>query len=138
MGNLIYSKEKRKICKIRDLVVLAYAGDGIITEEELYIKVIVDSENINPDYINKVMQDPFAIEDSYPTSHEEKLQYLVQLVHLMMIDNDCPMREIQYCEVISNKLGLHRDTIELCVKMLSIEYPDAKISYFTNINKTRK
>ena len=79
-----------------------------------------------------LLSDPFAIKDSYPTTHKEKLEYLADIVQLMMSDNKCPIKEIKYCEAISDKLGLSRDDLSTCVEAWSFDYPKAADDYVAN------
>ena len=126
-------EEEQKVCRLRDMIVLALSGDGILSaEEELCIKTVMTMKSIKLDYVELVLSDPFAIKDSYPTTHKEKLEYLADIVQLMMSDNKCPIKEIKYCEAISDRLGLSRDDLSTCVEAWSFDYPKAADDYVAN------
>ena len=66
-------EEEQKLCRLRDMIVLALSGDGILSaEEELCIKTVMTMKSIKLDYVELVLSDPFAIKDSYPTTHKDQ------------------------------------------------------------------
>ena len=132
-------KQKEEDCKIRDLVAMAIADGEIADVERQYILSIMEEENIEKSKLSQIINsDPYLIPDAYPVDDDRKLQYLCQLIALMIVDGNCTEQEMKFCEVIANKLNYDKKTMDQIVPILTDALPDEMqkmsvfLSYLTN------
>ena len=106
----------KQLCRLRDYLVLAYS-DGDFTEEERQIvSAFMAEEGISFNKIREVIGNS-NIKDAYPTSDEERFDYLAKLITLMISDGRCEATEINYLFLIGHKLGFSKDEVRKVVAM---------------------
>ncbi|MBS5020922.1 MAG: TerB family tellurite resistance protein [Alistipes sp.] len=138
-------KQREEDCKIRDLVAMAIADGEIADVERQYILSIMEEENIEKSKLSQIINsDPYLIPDAYPVDDDHKLQYLCQLIALMIVDGNCTEQEMKFCEVIANKLNYDKKTMDQIITILTDALPDEMqkmsvlLSYLTNSINTEK
>lgn len=114
-------QQEQKLCKLRDLIVLAYADGKFTEDEKLYVCFILSKEGIDINDLPKVLNDTSSVRDAYPNTEEDRVKYITQMVMLMIADGECSEREINFCEFIAMKLGFNSEFIYELVASLSLE-----------------
>ncbi|MCL2858805.1 MAG: hypothetical protein FWF42_03845 [Streptococcaceae bacterium] len=114
-------QQDQKLCKLRDLIALAYA-DGEFTKDKRFIVFsILKEEGIDIEELPKVYGNAASIRDAYPTKEEDRARYMVQMVSLMTADGECSEKEIKFCEVIAKKLGFSAEYVSKVVAKFSAD-----------------
>lgn len=117
--------------RMYDLIRIMLADRKIEPNEEVLLVKLASkiglSENELKQIIQQVMTNPSSIKVSYPTEPKEKINYLLDMVAMMMADGRIDPREAIICETIAIKLGFRpqivpkmvKDIIDLVVKNVS-------------------
>ena len=125
-----------KLCKLRDLYLLAKLDGELSKEEHLWLLQVCQKENISNKLLAKVISNPWVIRDFYPTEEKEKLHYFHQLVTMMMIDGKCSKDEIVFCEQVGCILGYNKEMMTKIVVANGKANPTwewAALSYIANM-----
>ena len=110
------STEKReKLSHIKSLIVLAMA-DGIVQESELAaIAAVAARENISEKDLQRCIENPKSIDFLPPSDNKTKLNYLRDMVLLMMSDGDIDKKEMLVCKMTAEALGYRHEVIEALI-----------------------
>ena len=105
-------QENQRLGQLKNLVMLA-AADGNFTDSELAVLLAVASrENITPEEFDKVIDNPESVTIDLPTDEDTKLDYLRDMVALMMIDGELDEREMAMCKVYAMTLGYRSSIVD--------------------------
>ena len=105
-------KNHQRLGQLKNLVMLA-AADGRFTDSELAVLLAVASrEHISPEDFNKVIDDPDSANIVLPEDEDTKLNYLRDMVALMMIDGDLDEQELAICKVYAIALGYNSKIVD--------------------------
>lgn len=137
--DLFKSRENReKLSHLKNLVAIAYA-DGKLEKSELAaIAVVMEARGINPDYLERCIKNPKGIDFVIPESYEKRLEYVKDMVFLMMVDGSIHEREMNICKLTAAFLGIGPEIINDMVSEIisnltsSMEYnkSELQILYF--------
>ena len=105
-------QENQRLGQLKNLVMLA-AADGNFTDSELAVLLAVASrENITPEEFYKVIDNPESVTIDLPTDEDTKLDYLRDMVALMMIDGELDEQEMAMCKVYAMTLGYRSSIVD--------------------------
>jgi uncharacterized tellurite resistance protein B-like protein len=105
-------QENQRLGQLKNLVMLA-AADGNFTDSELAVLLAVASrENITPEEFDKVIDNPESVTIDLPTDEDTKLDYLRDMVALMMIDGELDEQEMAMCKVYAMMLGYRSSIVD--------------------------
>lgn len=105
-------QENQRLGQLKNLVMLA-AADGNFTDSELAVLLAVASrENITPEEFDKVIDNPESVTIDLPTDKDTKLDYLRDMVALMMIDGELDEQEMAMCKVYAMTLGYRSSIVD--------------------------
>lgn len=108
-------EKKRRMNHVKNLLVLA-AQDGEITQDELeFILQIAVRSGISPSEFNRILERPGSISFYPPNTYAERIDQLIDMVGVMMIDGEIHEREVNFCKTIAIKLGFNHRIIEKLV-----------------------
>ena len=106
------SQDRLRLGQLKNLVMLAMA-DGKLTDSELAVILAVASrENISPDDLNKVIEDPDSVTINLPDDEDTKLAYLRDMVAMMMVDGELEEQELAICKIYAMALGYRSSIID--------------------------
>ena len=106
------SQEQQRLGQLKNLVMLAMA-DGQLTDSELAVILAVASrENISPDELNRVIEDPDSVKIDLPDDEDTKLAYLRDMVAMMMVDGELDEQEMAICKIYAMALGYSSSIID--------------------------
>lgn len=112
---------KAKLSHLRNLILLAKADEIVRPEEMEFIELVMSREGLTStdyDYCSNHIE---GIEFAVPNDYGERIEYLHDMIRLMMIDNDIDDRELTIChdcaammappstdysQLVSNMIGL--------------------------------
>lgn len=105
-------QENQRLGQLKNLVMLA-AADGNFTDSELAVLLAVASrENITPEEFDKVIDNPESVTIDLPTDEDTKLDYLRDMVALMMIDGELDEQEMAMCKLYAMTLGYRSSIVD--------------------------
>jgi len=90
-------ENKVKLCHLRNLILLAQADKDVKPEEKEFIGGIMSREGLSQldyDYCSSHIE---SIEYAVPDDYGERIEFLHDMIRLMMIDNDIDDRELAIC-----------------------------------------
>ena len=106
------SQDRQRLGQLKDLVMLAMA-DGKLTDSELAVIIAVASrENISPDDLTKVIEDPDSVNINLPDDEDTKLAYLRDMVAMMMVDGELEEQELAICKIYAMALGYRSSIVD--------------------------
>ena len=104
--------DQQRLGQLKTLVMLAMA-DGRLTDSELAVILAVASrENISPDDLNRVIEDPDSVTIDLPEDEDTKLAYLRDMVAMMMVDGELDEQELAICKVYAMALGYRSSIVD--------------------------
>lgn len=102
----------KRMGQVKNLIMLALA-DGKATESELaVIAAIAAREKLTQDELNEILDNPRSVKIELPKEESEKLQYIQDMVSLMMIDGDLNDQEMALCKIYAINLGYESNIVE--------------------------
>ena len=106
------SQDRQRLGQLKNLVMLAMA-DGKLTDSELAVIIAVASrENISPDDLTKVIEDPDSVNINLPDDEDTKLAYLRDMVAMMMVDGELEEQELAICKIYAMALGYRSSIVD--------------------------
>ena len=106
------SQEQQRLGQLKNLVMLAMA-DGRLTDSELAVILAVASrENITPEGLTKVIEDPDSVYITLPEDEDTKLAYLRDMVAMMMVDSELDEQELSICKLYAMALGYRSSIVD--------------------------
>ena len=106
------SQDRQRLGQLKNLVMLAMA-DGKLTDSELAVILAVASrENISPDDLTKVIEDPDSVNINLPDDEDTQLAYLRDMVAMMMVDGDLEEQELAICKIYAMALGYRSSIVD--------------------------
>lgn len=107
--------EDKRLGQVKNLIMLALA-DGKATESELaLIASIASREELTQDQLDHLIEHPDTVHIELPENDEQKLQYIQDMVALMMIDGDLDDNELAMCKIYAIMLGYESSIVEKMV-----------------------
>lgn len=129
------SEKKKRLSHIKNLLVLS-GKDGQITKSELdLIFAIAVEKGISPKEFQRIASRPESISFYPPDSYQERIEQLIDLVKVMLVDGEIDEGEMLYCKSMAEKLGFNhriidkivRDVVETVVKGIARDIAIAKL-----------
>ena len=106
------SLDRQRLGQLKNLVMLAMA-DGKLTDSELAVIIAVASrENISPDDLTKVIENPDSVNINLPDDEDTKLAYLRDMVAMMMVDGELEEQELAICKIYAMALGYRSSIVD--------------------------
>ena len=106
------SLDRQRLGQLKNLVMLAMA-DGKLTDSELAVILAVASrENISPDDLTKVIENPDSVNINLPDDEDTKLAYLRDMVAMMMVDGELEEQELAICKIYAMALGYRSSIVD--------------------------
>jgi uncharacterized tellurite resistance protein B-like protein len=107
--------EDKRLGQVKNLIMLALA-DGKATESELaLIASIASREELTQEQLDHLIDHPDTVHIELPENDEQKLQYIQDMVALMMIDGDLDDNELAMCKIYAIMLGYESSIVEKMV-----------------------
>lgn len=105
--------EKERLSHIKNLIALSMA-DGIVQNNELAaIAAVAAREGVSPEKVKELLSKPEKTNLVVPESDDKKLQYLKDMVLLMMSDGDIDDNEMTLCKICAQAYGYKHEVIDV-------------------------
>ena len=114
--DLFKSREERaKLSHLKNLVAVA-AADGKFEKSEMAaIAMVMARRGLKPADLERCIKNPKGIKFVQPKSAEQCVEYLRDMVFLMMCDGDIDDREISVCKFTALSLGFKHEIIDAMI-----------------------
>ena len=114
--DLFKSRESReKLSHLKNLVAVAYADGKIEQTEMAALAAIMAREGLTPEDFERCVKNPKSIQFLPPESFEDCVDYLEDMVALMMCDGDIDDRELAICKATAIALGFKHEIIDALI-----------------------
>lgn len=108
--------KKIPIDYFRNLLAVALA-DGIIHENELdFFTAKAMEYGLTEDEVNDIIENANSLE-FIPPSDINKMDHLIDVVSMSIVDGEIHEKEYRVCEAITKKLGLTQKDLDECIAM---------------------
>jgi hypothetical protein len=97
--------------QLSSLIRLAFKDNELGLKEQKWIYKIGGDYGLSEQEITQLFKNPEEIKEIDHLTHDEKFQYLYNVVQLMKIDRKIFKSEIHYCENLADKLGYKKSVI---------------------------
>lgn len=105
--------EKERLSHIKNLIALSMA-DGVVQKSELAaIAAVASREGVSPSKVKELLEKPEKTNFIVPEDEGKKLQYLKDMVLLMMSDGDIDDNELALCKICAEIFGYKHEVIDV-------------------------
>ena len=114
--DLFKSRESReKLSHLKNLVMIAFADGKLEDNEVAALTTVMTREGLTPSDLEKCIKNPNSIKFFPPKAPEQRVNYLKDMVLLMMCDGDIDERELTICKVTAIALGFRHEVIDAMI-----------------------
>jgi hypothetical protein len=104
--------------QLSSLIRLAFKDNELGLKEQKWIYKIGGDYGLTEQEITQLFKNPEEIKEIDYLTHDEKFQYLYNVVQLMKIDRKIFKSEIHYCENLADRLGYKKSVIGMMSTMI--------------------
>lgn len=105
-------QDSQRLGQLKNLVMLASADERITDSEMAVLLAVASRENITPEQLSQVIEDPDSVSITLPEDEDTKLAYMRDMVALMMIDGELDEQELAICKLYAMALGYRGSIID--------------------------
>ncbi len=105
-------KDQQRLGQLKNLVMLASADEKMTDSELAILLAVASREKLTPEEFNKVIDDPDSVPITLPEDEDTKLEYLRDMVAMMMIDGELDEREMTICKLYAIALGYRSSIVD--------------------------
>jgi len=110
------SEKKKRLSHIRNIIAVM-AADGKVQPEELAFLMKVGKRwGISEQEIQRILKDPASIKFYVPKSNKERIQQMLELTMMMMVDGDIDATEMMVCKAAAVQLGFKPAIVDKMIK----------------------
>lgn len=107
--------DRERLSHLKNLVALSMADGKIEKSELLAIAAICNREGVDEREIDRCIKNPSSIDFCPPSDDNKKIQYLKDMVCLMMCDGNIDNTELAVCKLTAEALGFKREVIDVMI-----------------------
>lgn len=116
LRDLFSSREHREqLSHLRNLLTVAFADGRIDKREMAGIAAIMARDNISDADLKRCLDNPESIDFVAPNDDAQKVQYLHDMVALMMVDGNIADKEMLVCKATAEALGFRQEVIDAMI-----------------------
>lgn len=119
-----------ELCKIRDMIIMSFSDGNVSEDEKAAVVGILAAQGIDIRDYARQLDDIESIRDAYPQTHQERLDYLLSVVGVMIADGECEKEEILFCNHIARQLGLTEKDILKILLIMGMKKEGLDKNYF--------
>jgi uncharacterized membrane protein YebE (DUF533 family) len=105
MGLFNFKKKRALKTHIKSLLALAAADGYADTKELLLIATVAAREGMKSSELEEILRSGGNYKFTVPENDEKKLQYLKDMVSLMLVDGDIDDNEMAICKIVAQEFG---------------------------------
>ena len=118
MGLFKSQKDKERLSHVKTLLALAYADGKLEKNEITAIATFAARENVDVEEVQKMLDGKDKVNFIPPQSEEDKVQYLYDLVLLMIADGNINEKEYALCKAVADQFGYREEAIDILLKKI--------------------
>lgn len=118
-------KKLRKKSALRTLLVVALSDGSLNEMEKTFLHKKSLEYKISQQVFTRILENPNKGKLVFPEDFAEKLNFMYDLVEVMITDGIITIEELEICRKISKKMGLIPESINLILKDLGRNYKTA-------------
>ncbi len=107
-----FIQKQKNLAYFRNLYALAFADNRLASEEVHFLLQVAHQLSISPKEISQIMSQGRPQRLIIPSSKEDKINQLEDLVYLMMIDQEIHKKEYHLCLQFAEKLGFDQPMLD--------------------------
>ncbi|WP_027003166.1 TerB family tellurite resistance protein [Hugenholtzia roseola] len=109
-------KRKKQKSHIKNLLIIAAADGDINEDEQDFLLHVGERLGITREDYVSVLKYPEGVEFYPPSSDRERLDQLIDLVYMMLIDGEIDEDEVYKCRRFANALGFKAQVVDVIVE----------------------
>ena len=110
------SEKKKRLSHIRNIIAVMTA-DGKVQPEELVLLVKIGKRwGISEREIRRILNNPSSIKLYVPKSIKERVQQMLEMTMMMMVDGKIDATEMMICKVAAVQLGFKPAIVDKMIK----------------------
>lgn len=118
MGLFKSQKEKERLSHVKTLLALAFADGKLEKNEITAIAAFAARENVDVEEVQKMLDGKDNVNFIPPQTEEDKVQYLHDLVLLMIADGNINEKEYELCKAVADQFGYREEAIDILLKKI--------------------
>ena len=118
MGLFKSQKEKERLSHVKTLLALAFADGKLEKNEITAIAAFAARENVDVEEVQKMLDGKDNVNFIPPQTEEDKIQYLHDLVLLMIADGNINEKEYALCKAVADQFGYREEVIDALLKKI--------------------
>lgn len=118
MGLFKSQKEKERLSHVKTLLALAFADGKLEKNEITAIAAFAARENVDVEEVQKMLDGKDNVNFIPPQTEEDKIQYLHDLVLLMIADGNISEKEYELCKAVADQFGYREEAIDILLKKI--------------------
>ena len=118
MGLFKSQKEKERLSHVKTLLALAFADGKLEKNEITAIAAFAARENVDVEEVQKMLDGKDNVDFVPPQSEEDKIQYLHDLVLLMIADGNINENEYALCKAVADQFGYREEVIDALLEKI--------------------
>ena len=115
--------------KLNILIRLASVDGAFVPKEKQFIRNICERHGLDREAVEEVMANPEPIGSLGAISYKTNVEYLTEILFLMLVDGKVLQSEILFCEDMGLRLGYTKKSIDALINRikLDLEIDEAKL-----------
>lgn len=115
-----FDSEKTKIRKhhIMNLIILAMSDKRLDESELLLLLDIASRWGLTPSELEDVLKNPHKVKYNPPTTIEDSVHQLIDLILMMMVDGKIQEREMDLCKALALSLGFLPSVVDDVIEFI--------------------
>ena len=118
MGLFKSQKDKERLSHVKTLLALAFADGKLEKNEITAIAAFAARENVDVEEVQKMLDGKDNVTFIPPQTEEDKIQYLHDLVLLMIADGTISEKEYELCKAVADQFGYREEAIDILLKKI--------------------
>lgn len=107
-----------QISQLINLLNCALSDGKFVESEKKFLIEIANRFGMDSNFIENIFHSEIEFNFEMPSAKEEKMQHLIDLVFMMMIDCKITNEEKSFCEEIAIRLGFSAKTIDFLISKI--------------------
>jgi len=113
MGFFESKSTKEKKSHFKNLVMMAFADGQLAEGEQQFLASVGARMGLSPAEVSEVLSKPEKVKLRVPSSQEEKISQMIDLVGMMMIDGNIDRKEYLLCMAFAKQMGLDPSIVKI-------------------------
>lgn len=132
--NFKSQSQKEKESAVKNLIVVMLADGKIDDNEKVHLGRVCNRYGITPKQLEDILKKPQNIKFTVPQNPNDRMQQLIDIVWMMLIDGDIDQREMDVCITMATKMGFRPTAVPQLVQHIVNEIKKQAESQKVNVD----